>query len=52
MGLCATCVHVRVVTSSTGSTFYRCSLADVDPRFRRYPALPVLSCAGYEKGAS
>lgn len=25
-----------------------CGLAKEDPRFPRYPALPVLSCAGFE----
>ncbi len=47
-GLCATCRHVRLVTSSSGSTFYLCRLSDVDTRFRRYPTLPVRSCSGYE----
>jgi hypothetical protein len=47
VGLCATCVHVAVVDSSKGSTFYRCTLADVDPAFRRYPVLPVVTCTGY-----
>jgi hypothetical protein len=48
-GLCATCAHVQRVVSSKESTFYRCRLADIDPRFRRYPVLPVLACAGYEE---
>jgi hypothetical protein len=47
VGLCATCVHAQIVPSSKGSTFYMCMLAAADPRFRRYPALPVLSCIGY-----
>ena len=47
VGLCATCVHSLIVTSSKGSIFYRCRLADTDPRFVRYPALPVRSCSGY-----
>jgi len=51
VGLCATCTHARVVTSSTGSTFYLCRLSEVDPRFRRYPVLPVLRCDGYERDA-
>jgi hypothetical protein len=48
-GLCATCVHAQVVTSSRGSTFYLCRLSFTDPRFPRYPPLPVLRCAGYER---
>ncbi len=48
IGLCATCRHTRVVQSARGSTFYLCRLAEVDPRFFKYPRLPVLRCAGYE----
>ena len=46
-GLCSRCVHVQLVQSSRGSTFYLCRLSFSDPRFARYPALPVLSCAGF-----
>jgi hypothetical protein len=42
------CVHVHIVQNRRGSRFYRCRLADVDPAFPRYPALPVLACEGYE----
>ena len=51
IGLCASCRHVAVVTSSKSSTFYRCRLADEDSRFRKYPALPVRACPGYEENA-
>lgn len=47
VGLCAACTHVQVVTSSRGSTFYMCRLSETDPRFQRYPVLPVVACAGY-----
>jgi hypothetical protein len=46
-GLCGSCVHRRLL-GSRRSVFLRCALADSDPRFARYPALPVRSCAGYE----
>jgi hypothetical protein len=46
-GLCARCVHQRLLVSPR-SVFVRCGLADIDPRFPRYPRLPVESCAGYE----
>jgi len=46
-GLCATCAHAQVVTSSKGSTFYLCRLSETDPRFRKYPVLPVVRCSGY-----
>jgi hypothetical protein len=47
VGLCASCQHAEVIPSSKGSTFYLCKLSAVDPRFPRYPALPVISCVGY-----
>ena len=49
VGLCATCTHVQRVISDRGAVFYLCTLSAVDPRFPKYPRLPVLSCAGYEK---
>jgi len=49
-GLCATCRHARVQRNARGSAFWRCARADQDPRFRRYPPLPVRSCAGHEAG--
>ncbi|HEX3702821.1 MAG TPA: hypothetical protein VHU82_05790 [Vicinamibacterales bacterium] len=48
VGLCASCTHAAIVSSSKGSTFYLCRLADTDPAFRKYPALPVRECSGYE----
>ena len=45
-GLCASCEHLRVLASRR-SVFVRCGLAETDPRFPRYPALPVTTCAGY-----
>lgn len=48
IGLCAACRFARIVRTARGSTFYLCRLAESDPRFARYPRLPVLRCAGYE----
>ena len=48
-GLCANCVHSQVMRSDRGSTFLRCLLSEKDPRFPKYPRLPVLSCAGWTK---
>jgi hypothetical protein len=47
-GLCATCTHRVLVTSDRGSTFVQCALAKTDPRFRKYPPLPVYACEGYK----
>jgi hypothetical protein len=48
-GLCAECVHARRIESSREFVFYLCELSHTDPRFPKYPRLPVLSCDGYEK---
>jgi hypothetical protein len=49
VGLCVSCRWMWRVTSRRGSTFFRCGRADSDPRFPRYPALPVRACDGYEQ---
>jgi hypothetical protein len=48
-GLCETCAFARVVESARGSRFYLCKRSETDERFRKYPALPVLACIGYER---
>ena len=50
VGLCAVCIHARRVVSAKGSEFWLCAKSETDPRFPKYPRLPVLSCAGYERG--
>lgn len=45
-GLCATCEHLRLLASRR-SVFVRCGLAETDPRFLRYPPLPVVACPGW-----
>jgi hypothetical protein len=37
-----------VIPSDRGQRFIRCGLSDTDPRFARYPPLPVANCQGYE----
>lgn len=51
-GLCARCANVQVITSSRGSTFFLCRLSAVDPRFPKYPRLPVLACPGFAEDDS
>jgi mannose-6-phosphate isomerase-like protein (cupin superfamily) len=51
VGLCAACAHVHVIRSDRGSLFYLCTLSASDPRYAKYPMLPVLSCAGYAECA-
>jgi hypothetical protein len=45
-GLCATCEHLRLLASRR-SVFVRCGLGATDPRFPKYPGLPVRACPGY-----
>jgi len=46
-GLCEKCQHARRIESDRGSVFYLCELSASDPRFAKYPALPVIQCPGY-----
>jgi hypothetical protein len=48
-GLCASCTHMRRIVSDRGSVFYLCELSKTDPRFPKYPRLPVLVCTGFER---
>ena len=46
-GLCASCRHARVVQGAN-TRFWLCERSRTDPRFPRYPRLPVLRCQGHE----
>lgn len=48
-GLCESCRNVRIVEGKRGSRFYLCRLSAMNPLFPKYPRIPVLRCAGYEK---
>jgi hypothetical protein len=50
VGLCFTCRHARRVPTPR-ATYWLCELAASDPRFDKYPRLPVLACPGYEPRA-
>jgi hypothetical protein len=50
VGLCAMCVNARIIESRRGSRFWLCALSKVDPRFPKYPPLPVVRCSGYTPG--
>jgi hypothetical protein len=47
-GLCGHCKHARVIRSSKGSEFTLCERSKTDRRYRKYPALPVVRCDGYD----
>jgi hypothetical protein len=48
VGLCASCVHHRVVENRRGSRFHLCERGLTEPGFAKYPPLPVVRCPGYE----
>ena len=48
-GLCADCTWARTIASSRGSAFVLCARSAEDPAFPKYPRLPVLVCAGYDR---
>ena len=50
-GLCDICRHLKVIRSDRGSVFYLCRLSFTDPRFPRYPAIPVVACPGFQPRA-
>jgi len=49
-GLCESCRHSECIRHPRGGQdYWRCLLAEIDPRFPRYPRLPVHECEGYER---
>jgi hypothetical protein len=51
-GLCDSCVNQRLIHNTRGSTFSLCERSRTDPAYPRYPRLPVLECAGWERRGS
>ena len=51
-GLCDSCIHQKVIRNTRGSSFSMCERSKTDPRYPKYPRVPVLECRGYEKRAS
>lgn len=49
VGLCRTCAFARTVRTPR-STFWLCRRAATDPRYERYPRLPVRACPGWSAG--
>ena len=48
-GLCDSCVHQKLISTTRGSVFSMCLRHRSEPeRFPKYPRLPVTACAGYE----
>lgn len=49
-GLCGSCRHASLARSRR-SVFLRCAMAESDPAFPRYPALPVDRCSAFSRSA-
>jgi len=47
-GLCPNCAHMKPMQNDRGGVFLLCGLSKMDPRYPKYPRLPVLSCGGFE----
>jgi hypothetical protein len=47
VGLCLTCAHARSIRSAKGSEFWLCELSKTNSRFKKYPPLPIVQCAGF-----
>jgi hypothetical protein len=45
-------VHARCIESAKGSEFWLCELSKSDPRFKKYPPLPVRACLGFKPHAT
>ena len=52
VGLCEKCAFVRLVENERASIFYLCERSFEDPRYQKYPPLPVLTCPGFEVAAT
>jgi hypothetical protein len=48
-GLCNSCRYAEILRSPR-SVFLRCGRAADDPRYPRYPGLPVVACDGWAEG--
>ena len=47
VGFCGACTFARRVENRGGSIFYMCGRSAADPRYPKYPLLPVLECPGF-----
>ena len=47
-GLCERCRHQQLVRNTRGSEFSLCRRSRTDPRYPKYPPLPVMACPGFE----
>jgi hypothetical protein len=48
-GLCDSCRHQKLIRTGRGSVFSMCERSKAEPAYPKYPHVPVLACAGYER---
>ena len=51
-GLCDSCRHQKLIRTGRGSEFSMCLRSKDDPRYDKYPRVPVAACAGYSGRSS
>ena len=51
-GLCDSCRHQKLIRTGRGSVFSMCLRSKDDPRYDKYPRVPVARCPGYEGRSS
>ena len=49
VGLCSSCRWLRRVKTVREQQFYLCQRSVADPAYPKYPALPVLTCRGWQR---
>jgi len=47
-GLCGRCVYQRIIPTPRGGRFSQCGRHFTEPRFVKYPRIPVNRCDGFE----
>jgi hypothetical protein len=47
-GLCDRCAWQKLVRTGRGSVFSMCLRHKTDPRYAKYPPIPVVRCPGHE----
>ena len=47
VGFCGACTFAWRVENRRGAIFYMCGRSAADPRYPKYPLLPVLECPGF-----
>ena len=49
LGLCASCIHLKIVPARRSNTFYQCILHAEVNYLKKYPYLPVEQCTYHNK---